>query len=66
MSFLQQSHSRDRKQEGGCQGVEEGMTRGRRSVEAEFPFRKMEKFRRRWQGWLHGSVNAFNAVELYS
>ena len=42
------------------------MTRGRRSVEAEFPFRKMEKFRRRWQGWLHGSVNAFNAVELYS
>ena len=28
MRFLQQSHSRDRKQEGCCQGVEEGMMEG--------------------------------------
>ena len=42
------------------------MMGGRCSMEAEFPFRKMEKFQKRWQGWLHGSVNAFNAVELYS
>ena len=60
-----QTH-RDRKQNGGCQGLA-----GKRNcclMHIEFQFGKMKKFQR-WmvvQPRLHNSVNVLNATELYT